>query len=408
MGKNNKPYTIEYVEEQFNKKGYTLLSKEYKNINTKLDYICNKHKEIGVQHVTFLSFSKNECNCSICASEKMSKNWHEQRNYKPMTQDEFYNKHFEKYKQKLFDKVGDEYTLVNVQSGSHGVDLVVLHNKCNSLYTVNAYKFLNQNHRCQNSECKHDRKSIQNMKPKSQVIKEIKALTNNEYITLGDYTGTNSNMIFLHNTDSCGFQFQMTPHNFIQGGQRCPLCAKKSRQEKLAKTQEQYESEIYDLYGDEYIVIGKYINAYSYIEIKHKSCGHIFNIMAQKMFYNTKICPYCEQPTKGERRIINYLDSNGKNEYIYQKRYEDLKGVNNGLLSYDFYIPEDNMLIEYQGEYHDGTVDIQSEDDFKRQQEHDRRKREYAKNHNINLLEIWYWDFDNIEEILSRELSLSA
>lgn len=40
------------------------------------------------------------------------------------------------------------------------------------------------------------------------------------------------------------------------------------------------------------------------------------------------------------------------------------------------------------------------------QDEHDKRKRNYAKEHNINLLEIWYYDMDNIEEILIKELNL--
>ena len=73
-------------------------------------------------------------------------------------------------------------------------------------------------------------------------------------------------------------------------------------------------------------------------------------------------------------------------------------------MSYDFYIPSYNLFIEYQGEYHDGTVSIQTEINFLRQQEHDKRKRNYAKLHNIQLLEIWYWDFDNIYEILNNTL----
>ena len=78
------------------------------------------------------------------------------------------------------------------------------------------------------------------------------------------------------------------------------------------------------------------------------------------------------------------------------------------MLSYDFYLPKYNLLIEYQGNYHDGTVnkEVQSDEKFNRQQEHDKRKREYAKKNNIKLLEIWYWDFDNIEGILKRELNL--
>ena len=72
---------------------------------------------------------------------------------------------------------------------------------------------------------------------------------------------------------------------------------------------------------------------------------------------------------------------------------------------YDFYLPEHNLLIEYQGQFHDGTAHQQSKKEFERQQEHDKRKREYAKDNNIKLLEIWYYDFDNIEEILNKELN---
>jgi very-short-patch-repair endonuclease len=71
-------------------------------------------------------------------------------------------------------------------------------------------------------------------------------------------------------------------------------------------------------------------------------------------------------------------------------------------LSYDFYLPSYNLLIEYQGEYHDGTANNQSKDAFLRQQEHDKRKLEYSVEHNIELLEIWYYDFENIENILQQ------
>jgi len=55
---------------------------------------------------------------------------------------------------------------------------------------------------------------------------------------------------------------------------------------------------------------------------------------------------------------------------------------------------------------HDGNVGKKAQplSKLKIQQEHDRRKREYALYNNINLLEIWYWDFNRIEEILQTEL----
>ena len=67
-----------------------------------------------------------------------------------------------------------------------------------------------------------------------------------------------------------------------------------------------------------------------------------------------------------------------------------------------------NVLIEYQGEQHYEPQDFfGGEERYIEQQEHDKRKREYAKLHNIKLLEISYKNFDNITEILNKELGLS-
>lgn len=113
-------------------------------------------------------------------------------------------------------------------------------------------------------------------------------------------------------------------------------------------------------------------------------------------------CPICAS-SKGERKVKAWLEVNNIN-YIHQVKYNNLIGLGGSALSYDFYLPEQNILIEYQGEYHDGSVRNQSSQEFKRQQEHDKRKREYAKGNGIKLLEIWYYDFDNVENILEREI----
>jgi hypothetical protein len=118
-------------------------------------------------------------------------------------------------------------------------------------------------------------------------------------------------------------------------------------------------------------------------------------------------CPICKE-SKGENQITKYLNFNNIN-FIPQMTYDGLVGVRNGDLSYDFYIPNYNLLIEYQGEFHDDTAykkKAQSLKEFETQIEHDKRKRDYAINNNIKLLEIWYYDFDNIENILTKELIL--
>ena len=94
-------------------------------------------------------------------------------------------------------------------------------------------------------------------------------------------------------------------------------------------------------------------------------------------------------------------------KYEIQVKYDDLLGLGKRNLSYDFYLSDYNLLIECQGIQHEKWQKTwMSKEDFKKQFEHDKRKRNYAKEHNINLLEIWYYDIDNIEEILIKELNL--
>lgn len=121
---------------------------------------------------------------------------------------------------------------------------------------------------------------------------------------------------------------------------------------------------------------------------------------------NGNNCPKCAE-SKGEKRITQYLN-NSDIKFEAQKTFNELIGLGNGLLSYDFYLPQYNLLIEYQGEFHDGSGgkgNYYMKQNLSKQQEHDRRKKEYTLNNGYNFLEIWYWDFDNIEEILSKELN---
>ena len=117
-------------------------------------------------------------------------------------------------------------------------------------------------------------------------------------------------------------------------------------------------------------------------------------------------CPICSE-SHGERKIREYLIKNNI-EFIPQKTFPNLRGTGYKPLSYDFYIPFKNLLIEFQGEQHYRPVDFsgkdmkQAEKDFEIQQEYDRRKREYAQQNNIDLLEITYLEEDKIEEILDK------
>lgn len=118
-------------------------------------------------------------------------------------------------------------------------------------------------------------------------------------------------------------------------------------------------------------------------------------------------CPHCNT-IKGEDKISQYLLDHNI-QFVSHKTYDDLRGIGGGKLSYDFYLPDFNLLIEYQGEQHERPVDVfGGVKQFQVQQEHDLRKRKYAKEHHIELLEIWYYDFQNLEKILENKFLLVA
>jgi hypothetical protein len=55
-------------------------------------------------------------------------------------------------------------------------------------------------------------------------------------------------------------------------------------------------------------------------------------------------------------------------------------------------------LIEYNGEQH--YIDKFGKEKFIQQQRNDKMKHEYCNRKNIKLINIPYWEFDNIENIL--------
>ncbi|GAA0102503.1 hypothetical protein UT300012_32180 [Paraclostridium bifermentans] len=136
-----------------------------------------------------------------------------------------------------------------------------------------------------------------------------------------------------------------------------------------------------------------------------ETCGYEWSAMIGNISKG-KWYPQCKS-SKGEKKISMWLNKNNI-KYEIEKEFDDLISDLNVNLRYDFYLPEYNLLIEYQGEQHEKYIPgfHENKNSFKRQKEHDKRKKIYAKNNNVKLLEIWYWDFDNIEEILSIELKL--
>lgn len=98
-------------------------------------------------------------------------------------------------------------------------------------------------------------------------------------------------------------------------------------------------------------------------------------------------------------KIKNFLESKNL-KFIQQFKFSDCKFKTE--LAFDFYLPDINTIIEYDGEFHYNIIiDINT---FVNGKIRDTVKNIYCKNKNINIIRIPYWDFENIESILTNKL----
>ena len=264
-------------------------------------------------------------------------------------------------------------------------------NICNFEWNPMAYS-LKYGIGCPN--CGNIKKAKSQRKTHQEFISQIEELNPNIEI-LSEYLSARKPISYrckIHDYNSVS-----TPDNLLRG-YGCPYCAGK------CMTEEDFVSRINTINND-IELLSKYKTVNDYLSCRCKRCGNIWDVSGKHLLEGSG-CPICNI-SKGENRIVEILTNNNIH-FESHKKYDDLLGVGGGKLSYDFYLPQYNLLIEFQGSQHEKPFEIfGGEERFKIQQEHDRRKREYAKLHNIQLLEIWYYDFDNIEKILYETLILN-
>ena len=106
------------------------------------------------------------------------------------------------------------------------------------------------------------------------------------------------------------------------------------------------------------------------------------------------------QRSSGEQAVEKWLVKHNI-KFNIEDTFEDLKGVNDGYLRFDFKLLDKPVLIEFQGLQHYQPVEFfGGEEQFKIQKIHDTLKRNYCKAHNLRLIEIPY-DYKNLDEYLT-------
>ena len=142
------------------------------------------------------------------------------------------------------------------------------------------------------------------------------------------------------------------------------------------------------------------------LERKHKGhsivwkckcdCGNICYVSATDIKNgNIKSCGCLK--SIGENKIEKILQENNI-KYQKQKTFDNCLFSNGNKAKFDFYLPEKNILIEYDGEQHFRCTNNGWDSDkyFKQLQNRDKFKNQWCKENNIILIRIPYTHYNNL------------
>lgn len=179
----------------------------------------------------------------------------------------------------------------------------------------------------------------------------------------------------------------------LTNGVGCMECAGKKRGEQQRKSHDEYVTEM-SVKNPFMDIVGTYINQDTKIEYVCKVCGHQGESLPNNLLRGGG-CPECNM-SNGEKKVMKYL-SDKNITFDEQHTFADCKNI--FCLPFDFYLPDYNACVEYDGEQHFRPVAFfGGEEKFKQLQRNDAIKTQYCKDHNINLCRIKY-DQDTEQEL---------
>lgn len=369
---NIKKSTEQYRQELKDENIQVECLEEYINTRTKILHKCLIHNYEWRCTPDYVLKSKG---CPKCGRERTSKK-------QTFTQQEY------------IDKI--KYTNINVLGVYQGVFTPILHkcNKCGYEWNTAPNNIL-KGRRC--PRCAGNIKLTH-----EEFLKRISNVNSNILI-LTRYTNMHTKI--KCKCKICDTIWEATPIHLLDGT-GCPVCANEHRTNKRKKSQEQFVAELFKI-NPNIQVLGEYKNNKTKIKVKCINCNRIWYVKAGHLLEGHGC--RCNRVSKGEDKISKCLDLY-KIKYITEYRFNNCKYKSK--LPFDFYLPDYNMCIEYDGEQHyipvtfGGITKEQAVENLKQYQLRDDIKTIYCQDNNIKLLRIPYWEINNIEEILNKELHI--
>jgi hypothetical protein len=440
-----KKYTYDEIKQEFNDRGYILITDHKVKSNEKYEYVCQKHQDKGSQFIDWGHFHCSGRGCYYCGRERT---------------EAAKRKDLSEYDGKsLAESKGFEYVGMARHDQKIWVQFICPNHR---QYGVQEMPYNNMKRvvvGCQHCIGRNDNEQ--------EVLSEMKE-GNPNIIILELYAGRTKKILMkclVHNVECL-----KTPADVINGG-GCYLCGINKVKESQFISQEEFEDRVrrknphiridsqytgsnnlidcyclkhnisfarvaVSLYNDhsgcdechkelvrqvsgltkeQYIEMLQcnfpYINLLGdYITLQHETdfyCNQCRMSWVDKpILVRNRGCPRCENNC-AENLVGQVLNTYN---IKYQRQYVFDDCVDRRKLPFDYFLIDYNILCEYDGEQHYYPVGFgckdeqESYDKFAYTKRHDQIKDQYCLDHNIPLIRIPYWEKNNINKYLINEL----
>lgn len=187
--------------------------------------------------------------------------------------------------------------------------------------------------------------------------------------------------------------FEQSPYSHVKSKNGCPKCA------GLNLNTEDFIKLCKKVHGNDYNYdLVNYIDCYHKVKIKCNTCNLIFDAIPSAHSRCKTGCPQCNK-SKGEIEVGNWLRKRNIN-FIPQKTFKNCIGRTRPL-PFDFYLPDYNICIEYDGighfepvNFRGGMSEKEMYEEFLNGKRSDKTKNFFCLDNKIPLIRIPYYNVD--------------